>query len=358
MDHGTYDEYWTDQVVLRHLEGITHPILNVAGWFDAEDFYGPMSIYYTMEAENPNNQSTLVAGPWLHGGWRRMEGDHLGCVDFSTRTSRHFQREIQYPFFSYYLKDKGEWDAPEAVMFETGANRWHRFEAWPPENAVPTNIYFHHDGTLSFDPPGGEGSDQYVSDPAKPVPFSSEIRTTQGHLWMIEDQRFASTRPDVLVYQTAPLEEDVTIAGPVVANLFASTTGTDSDWIVKLIDVYPGNAPDSDFCSVPMGDFQMLLTGEIMRGKFRNSFSDPEPITPNQVVEYEIDLHDRFHTFLAGHRIMVQVQSTWFPVYDRNPHKFLDIYRAETDDFEPATQTVFRSAQHASHLVLRIMEQH
>ena len=240
-------------------------------------------------------------------------------------------------------------------MFETGANRWQRFDAWPPSNANPTNLYFHPEGVLSFDPPGAEGSDVYVSDPEKPVPFSSEIRTTQGHLWMIEDQRFAATRPDVLVYQTDPLTEDVTIAGPIIAKLFAATTGTDSDWIVKLIDVYPGDAPGSDHCSVPMGDFQMLLAGEILRGKFRNSFSSPEPITPNEVVEYEIDLRDRFHTFLTGHRIMVQVQSTWFPAYDRNPHKFLDIYRARTTDFVAATQTVFRSREFPSHLVLRVL---
>ena len=355
MDHGTYDEYWTSQVALHHLDGISHPILNVAGWFDSEDFYGPMSIYYTMESENAENRSTIVAGPWLHGGWRRMEGDHLGCVDFSSATSLYFQQEIQYPFFRYHLKGEGDWEAPEAVMFETGANRWQRFDAWPPSNANATNIYFHEDGRLSFDPPNAEGSDVYVSDPEKPVPFSSEIRTTQGHLWMIEDQRFAATRPDVLVYQTDPLTEDVTIAGPILANLYAATTGTDSDWIVKLVDVYPGDAPDNDYCSIPMGDFQMLLAGEIFRGKFRNSFEDPEPITPNEVVEYEIDLRDRFHTFLAGHRIMVQVQSTWFPVYDRNPHKFLDIYRAQTSDFEPATQTVYRSREFPSHLVLRVL---
>ena len=355
MDHGTYDEYWTRQVALNHLDGISHPILNVAGWFDAEDFYGPMSIYYTIEAENPENRSTLVAGPWLHGGWARMEGDHLGCIDFSTATSRYFRQEIQYPFFRYHLKGEGDWEPTEAVMFETGANRWRRFDAWPPDNAVPANLYFHAGGKLLFSPPGGEGLDVYDSDPAKPVPFSAEIRTTQGHLWMIEDQRFAATRPDVLVYQTDPLTEDVTIAGPIIAKLFAATTGTDSDWIVKLIDVYPGNAPDSDRCSVPMGDFQMLLAGEIMRGKFRNSFSDPEPIPPNDVVEYDIDLRDRFHTFLAGHRIMVQVQSTWFPVYDRNPHRFLDIYRAQTSDFEKATQEVYRSREFPSHLVLNIL---
>ncbi len=355
MEHGTYDDYWTRQVVLRNLTGISHPVLNVAGWFDAEDFYGPMSIYYTMERENPGNQSTIVVGPWLHGGWRSMEGDHLGCIGFGSETSRYFQRDVQYPFFSYHLKDRGHWDAPEAVMFETGTNEWKRFDAWPPSESVPTSLYFHRGGRLSFDAPGGGGSDVYVSDPNRPVPFSAEIRTTQGHLWMIEDQRFAATRPDVLVYQTDPLTEDVTIAGPIIAKLFASTTGTDADWIVKLIDVFPGDAPDNEYCDTRMGDFQMLLTGEILRGKFRDSFAVPEAIVPNQVTEYEIDLRDRFHTFRKGHRIMVQVHSTWFPVYDRNPQQFMDIYRAELSDFTPATQTIHRSQEYPSHLVLRVV---
>jgi putative CocE/NonD family hydrolase len=355
MEHGTYDEYWTRQVALRDLDGISHPILNVAGWFDAEDFYGPMSIYRTLEEENPGNQSTLAAGPWLHGGWRSMDGDRLGCIDFGSATSRYFQQHIQYPFFSHYLKDTGDWDAPEAVLFETGGNQWRRFDAWPPRDAVPTDLYFRTGGRLSFDPPTGDGVDTYVSDPAKPVPFSAEIRTTQGHLWMIEDQRFASTRPDVLVYQTEPLEEDITIAGPILARLFASTTGTDADWIVKLIDVYPGDAPEDPQCATAMGDFQMLLAGEILRGKFRNSFADPEPVVPGEITAYEIDLRDRFHTFRRGHRIMVQIQSTWFPVYDRNPQRFMDIYRARPSDFQSATQAVSRSGEHPSRLVLRVL---
>ncbi len=355
MEHGTYDEYWTRQVALRDLDGISHPILNVAGWFDAEDFYGPMSIYRTLEEENPGNQSTIAAGPWLHGGWRSMDGNRLGCIDFGSATSRYFQQNIQYPFFSHYLKDKGDWDAPEAVLFETGANQWRRFDAWPPRDAVPTDLYLRAGGRLSFDPPTGDGVDSYVSDPAKPVPFSAEIRTTQGHLWMIEDQRFAATRPDVLVYQTEPLEEDITIAGPILARLFASTTGTDADWVVKLIDVYPGDAPEDPQCATTMGDFQMLLAGEILRGKFRNSFANPEPVVPGEITAYEIDLRDRFHTFRRGHRIMVQIQSTWFPVYDRNPQRFMDIYRARPSDFQSATQAVSRSGEHPSRLVLRVL---
>lgn len=359
MEHGTYDEYWQSQNALNYLKDIKHPILNVAGWFDAEDFYGPMSIYYTIEKENPENKSTLVVGPWLHGGWRSMEGDHLGCIDFGSKTSKYFQGEIQYPFFNNYLKDKGDWKAPEAVVFETGTNEWKTYDHWPPEGVETTKLYFHQGGKLLFKPPEDSASnayDSYISDPDKPVPFSSEIRTTQGHLWMIEDQRFVATRPDVLVYQTDVLKEDVTIAGPIIASLQVSTTGTDSDWIVKLIDVYPGNARKSDYCDVRMGDFQMLLAGEIFRAKFRKSFVKPEPMVPNKVTKIEFDLRDKYHTFRKGHRIMVQVHSTWFPVYDRNPQKFVDIYFAKPSDFQKATQKVYRSAKFPSHLILGVLK--
>ncbi len=359
MEHGVYDEYWKRQNVLQYLKNIKHPVLNVAGWFDAEDFYGPMSIYYTLEKENPENKSTLVVGPWLHGGWYSMEGDSLGCVDFGSKTSRYFQKEIQYPFFSYYLKDKGEWSSPEAVVFETGRNVWMKHDRWPPPGLVETRLYLREGGRLSFEPPleeGEEAFDCYLSDPQKPVPFSPEIRTTQGHLWMIEDQRFAATRPDVLVYETQPLEEEVTIAGPIIASLFVSTSGTDSDWVVKLIDVYPGRAPQSKYCKIPMGDFQMLLAGEIMRGKFRHSFVYPEPMVPGEITKIEFDLRDRYHTFLKGHRIMVQIQSSWFPVYDRNPQKFVDIYHARPSDFIKATQKVYRSSTYPSSLILGVLK--
>jgi putative CocE/NonD family hydrolase len=359
MEHGVYDEYWQRQNALRHLKGIKHPILNVAGWFDAEDFYGPLSIYYTIEKENPRNKSTLVVGPWLHGGWRSMDGDHLGCIDFGSKTSKYFQKEIQFPFFSYYLKDKGDWRASEAVVFETGTNIWKSFDHWPPKRIVRSKLYLHPQGKLSFVPPEARTSDacdSYISDPDKPVPFSAEIRTTQGHLWMVEDQRFVATRPDVLVYQTDVLQKDVTIAGPIIASLMVSTTGTDSDWIVKLIDVYPGKTLDSSYCEVKMGDFQMLVAGEIFRSKFRNSFTRPEPMVPDKVTKIEFDLKDKYHTFRKGHRIMVQVHSTWFPVYDRNPQKFVDIYQAEPSDFQKATQKVYRTAKYPSHLILGILE--
>jgi len=360
MEHGNYDEYWQKQDVLQHLNNIKHPILNVAGWFDAEDFYGPMSIYYTIEEKNPDNKSILVVGPWLHGGWARMDGDALGNIQFGSKTSVYFREEVEFPFFNYYLKDKGQLDLPEALVFETGLNQWKSYDQWPPKKATEKKLYFHASGKLSFTPPS-EKSDQafdsYISDPNKPVPFSAEIRTSQGSLWMVEDQRFAASRPDVLVYQSDVLTEDITIAGPIIASLYVSTTGTDADWVVKLIDVYPGDAPDNEPnpCNVRMGDFQMLLAGEVFRGKYRNSYEKPEPLVPNKVTRIEYDLRDKYHRFLKGHRIMVQVQSTWFPVIDRNSQKFVDIYHAKESDFQKATHKVYRSATYSSHLKLKVL---
>ena len=355
MEHGTYDEYWQRQNALPHLRDIDHPILNVAGWFDTEDFYGPMSIYRTIEAENPGTENTLAVGPWLHGGWRRMLGDELGCIEFGDSTSVHFQREVQLPFFEHHLREPGGWTAPEAVVFETGSNEWETHDTWPPDGVEDVSIYLREDGRLAFEPPTDDGSDSYVSDPDRPVPFSAEIRTTLGHLWKVEDQRFASTRPDVLVYTSDPLTEDLTIAGPILADIFVSTTGTDSDWVVKVIDVYPGDASASGSCGVPMGGFQMHLAGEIMRGRFRKSFTDPEPMVPGEVTPIHIDLRDRYHTFKAGHRVMVHVQSSWFPAYDRNPQRYVDIYRASPDDYQTATQTVFRSPEYPSRITVGIL---
>jgi putative CocE/NonD family hydrolase len=356
MEHPSYDEYWRRQNALLHLDGIEHAILNVAGWFDTEDFYGPMSIYRTVELENPGTENTLVAGPWLHGGWRGMLGDHLGCVDFDSETSAYFQTEVQLPFFEHHLRGVADWAPPEAIVFETGTNEWQQYDTWPPQGIEQAALYLGEDGGLSFEPPAaGDGADWYLSDPDKPVPFSAEHRTTLGHLWKVEDQRFASTRPDVLVYESEPLEEDLTIAGPILADVYVSTTGTDSDWIVKLIDVFPDDAPASSFCDVPMGGFQMHLAGEIMRGRFRESFREPRAMVPGEVTPIHIDLRDRFHTFRAGHRIMVQIQSSWFPAYDRNPQQFVDTYSAEPDDYVAATQTVYRSPRYPSRVTLPVL---
>ena len=385
MEHDTYDEYWQRQNALQHLGDIRHPILNVAGWFDTEDFYGPMSIYRTIEAENPGTENTLAVGPWLHGGWRRMYGDHLGCIEFGDETSLTFQREVQFPFFEHHLRGAGggdprgaegglggpdrdprgangdprgaaAWTAPEAFVFETGSNIWRTHDSWPPDGVEPVALYLADDRTLSFDPPSGpSGSDSYTSDPSRPVPFSAEERTTLGHLWKVEDQRFASSRPDVVVYQTEPLEADLTIAGPILADIFVSTTASDSDWIVKVIDVYPDDAPDSPFCEVPMGGYQMHLAGEIMRGRFRESFEHPEPMIPLQITPIHIDLRDRYHTFKAGHRIMVHIQSSWFPAYDRNPQRFVNTYSAAPEDYVTALQTVLRGPEYPSRVTLGVV---
>jgi putative CocE/NonD family hydrolase len=361
MEHPNYDSYWHDQNALKDLKNIKHAILNVAGWFDAEDFYGPMSIYYAIEKENPNNMSTLVVGPWLHGGWSSMDGESLGNIRFGSKTSLHYQKEVLFPFFNYYLKDRGPLNLSEAVVFETGKNVWKTYDRWPPRALATKNLYFHSNGKLSFDQVTDDSPaayDAYVSDPQKPVPFSAETRTTQGHLWMIEDQRFAANRPDVLVYQTDVLRENITIAGPIIASIHVATSGTDADYVVKLIDVYPSDAPDNqpNACNVKMGDFQMLLAGEVFRARFRNNYSKPEPMIPDQPVKLEFDLRDRNHTFLKGHRIMIQLQSSWFPVIDRNPHKFVDIYRAAPEDFQKATQRLYRSARFASHIKLNVLQ--
>lgn len=355
MEHGDYDEYWQKQNLLQHLDNITHPVLNVAGWFDAEDFYGPMSIYSTIEKKNPNNKNILVVGPWLHGGWGYMDGDELGDIKFDQKTGVHYREKVEFPFFMYHLKGEGELDLPEALVFETGANQWKSYDRWPPEGTTEKRLYLQAEGKLSFTPPAEPSEkafDTYTSDPDKPVPWSASIQNRQGHLWMVEDQRFAARRPDVLVYESDVLKEDITIAGPIIANLYVSTTGTDADWIVKLIDVYPSNAPDR------MGDYQMLLAGEVFRSKYRNSFKNPEPLVPNQVTKIEFDLRDKFHCFRKGHRIVVQIQSTWFPVIDRNPQKFVDIYQAKEEDFQKAVHSVYRSKEFPSHIKVEVKTDH
>jgi putative CocE/NonD family hydrolase len=358
MTHGNYDHYWQVQEVTQNLDHITHPVLNVAGWFDAEDFYGPMQIYYRLEEKNPTNKSTLVVGPWLHGGWNRTDGDFLGEIDFGQKTGSFFQEKIEFAFFNYYLKDKGTYSPDEAIVFETGSNQWRAYDHWPPKQTTQSNLYLINHRQLSFSPPTestDNAADSFISDPGKPVPWSSEIRTNQGHLWMIEDQRFAARRPDVLVYQSDVLDKEITIAGPIIANLFVSSSGTDADWIVKLIDVFPGNAP-ANRNALPMGDFQMLIGAEVFRSKYRNSFEHPHPLVPAQITEIKYDLRDKYHCFKKDHRIMVQIQSTWFPVIDRNPQKFINIYQAVEDDFQKATHTVYHSEKYPSHLEIYLLD--
>lgn len=358
MLHGKYDEYWQKRNALRYLKNIQHPVLNVAGWFDAEDFYGPMSIYYTIEKETANNQSTLVVGPWRHGGWARESGASLGDIRFDSNTAEYYRENVEFPFFHHHLKGENHPELAEAIVFETGSNRWTSYAHWPPKNARQVRLYLRKNGGLSFTQPrDATGFDSFVSDPDRPVPFSSEIRNTQGHTWMIEDQRFAARRPDVLVYESEPLQEDVLIAGPIIASLQVSTTGTDADWIVKLIDVYPPDAPDNSprGSRVRMGGYQMLLAGEVFRSKFRNSFETPTPMVSAEITQIEFDLRDKCHRFLKGHKIMVQVQSTWFPVIGRNPQKFVDTYHATQNDFQKADHQVYRSRENPSHMKLNVL---
>ena len=363
--HPNYDQFWQGQALISQLKKVTVPIMHVAGWWDQEDFYGPVKAYEVLEKTDTSHVNYLVAGPWNHGGWNRTLGDKLGNIDFGSPTSQYFRAEILRPWFAHYLKDKGKLNQPEAVTFETGSNRWTSFDAWPPRsNVSQRNIYFREGGQLSFDAPKGTGAefDSYTSDPAHPVPYRSrpvEPTYNPGNLggsrwstWLLEDQRFVADRPDVLTWETESLNEDVVIAGDIVAHLFASTSGTDSDWIVKLIDVYPESYPKDP----KMSGYQLMIADEILRGRFRRSFTTPEAIPANQVIEYAIDLHTSNHAFLKGHRIMVQVQSTWFPVYDRNPQKFVpNIFMARDADYIPATQRIFRSTRYPSHISLPIL---
>jgi len=361
MIHGTYDEYWQSRNVPKDLHNITHPVLIVASWFDAQDFRGPFRMYRSIEEKNPGNRSTMVIGPWLHGGWARMDGDTLGNISFGEKTGEYFRRNVELPFFNYYLKDEGKLALPEVLAFHTGANRWESLDHWPPRASEPKRLYLHGNGTLSFTPPEEAGAsaavDEYVSDPAKPVPFSAEVTTTEGHLFMVEDQRFMSTRPDVLVYQSAVLTEDLTVAGDIEANIAVSTTGTDGDWVVKLIDVYPGDAPDPrpNPQQIKMGGFQMLLAGDIQRAKFRKNPSRPEAMVPGEITPLAFSIGDKYHTFKKGHRVLVQIQSSWFPMFDRNPQTFVDIYHAKDSDYQRATHRVYRSRQQPSFLTLPVL---
>jgi hypothetical protein len=361
MEHGTYDDYWKSRNTLPHFKNIKPAIMTVAGWFDSEDKYGAVHLYHQIEKSSPGIKNIIVWGPWHHGGWARVDGDTLGNIRFETKTALWYRENVELKFFNYYLKDKGTMDLPEATAFMTGANEWRSFDAWPPREARPKNLYVAAHGRLSFSAPTDKSDkafDEYVSDPSRPVPFTNEITTAMGHVYMVEDQRFAWTRPDVLTYQTEPLDSDVTIAGPVQVELYGSTSGTDCDWIVKLIDVFPGNTPDPqpNPRGVRMGGFQMMLVSDVMRAKFRNSFEKPEPMKPNQVTRIAFELSDKLHRFLKGHKIMVQIQSTWFPLVDRNPGTFVDIYKTTPSTFRKTTQRVYRSAKYSTHLKLNVLD--
>lgn len=359
LEHPNYDAYWQARNIRPHLKNIRCAVMTVGGWFDAEDLFGPLETYRWTERLNPGITNLLVMGPWSHGAWGRGAGDRLGPLSFRANTSEFFQKQIELPFFRHFLKGDTNYILTEARIFETGTHQWRRFNAWPPTNVVARTLYFRPQGALAFSPPTEDANafDEYVSDPAKPVPTSNEPSTGYPTAYPVEDQRFVASRPDVLVYETEPLSEDLTFAGPLQATLHVSTTGTDADWVVKLIDVYPGNFPDPEPnpANVRLGGYQQLVRGEVFRGRFRSSFEKPEPFAPGRVTRVEFTLPDICHCFRSGHRVMVQVQSSWFPLVDRNPQTFVNIPTAKPEDFRKATHRVYRSGNAASGLMVNVL---
>jgi uncharacterized protein len=369
IEHDTYDAFWQTRAIAPHLKNVKAAVLTVGGWFDAEDPQGPFTTYHAIKKYNPNTFDGLVIGPWVHGGWARYDGKQLGRVSFDSKTGEYFREHIQFPFFEQQLKGvKPAQPIAEVTAFETGSNVWRRYTAWPPVQAKARTLYFGPNGTLTWQqPPAAGGFDEYVSDPNKPVPYIGYPATSVPQEYMVSDQRFAATRPDVLVYQSDVLEDDVTVAGPVTPRLFVSTTGTDSDWVVKLIDVYPADYPageqparGSDVAPPrgTMAGYQQLVRGNPLRGKFRNGFDRPQPFVPGKVEAISYHLGDVNHTFRRGHRIMVQVQSSWFPLVDLNPQTFVTIPKAKPDDFKAATQRVYHAAQTPSGLQLLVLPAH
>jgi uncharacterized protein len=362
VTHPNYDAFWKKEAMPYILKKPTVPNLNVAGWWDQEDAYGPMKIYELLEKNDPDHLNYLVAGPWNHGGWARTIGKSLGAIPFGSDTSLYFRQKIEAPWFAYWLKGKGSLPLKEALLFQTGSDKWVQFDSWPPKNAPSRELYFHEDGKLSFEAPqaaGPQSFDSYISDPAHPVPYRHrpiDMTYPDDHpgawpTWLVEDQRFVDNRPDVLTWQTDELTEDLTLTGSVTAKLFASTSGSDSDWIVKLIDVYPEKYPDD----WKLSGYELMIADEVFRGRFRKSFEKPEPITPDAITPFTIDLHTANHVFKKGHRIMVQVQSTWFPIIDRNPQKFVpNIFEAQESDYQRATQRIYRSKEYPSGVVISV----
>jgi putative CocE/NonD family hydrolase len=369
--HDTYDDYWRARNLAPHMKNIHCAVLTVGGWFDAEDLQGPFSTFHAIDQYNSGIFNGLVVGPWVHGGWYRYDGNHLGSVSFASNTGEYYRKNILFPFFEQYLKGNGNAKLPKAYVFETGTNVWRQYSSWPPGTATKRTLYFQPSGGLSFSPPAAAAYDEYTSDPDKPVPFISYTSLDVPQEYMVADQRFATTRTDVLVYQTPPLEEDITIAGPISPQLFVSTSGTDSDFDVKVIDVYPPDYPEPEPVkpkreqrreqkdvpppTITLGGYQQLVRGEPFRGKFRHSFEKPEPFTPGKVEEITFAMPDVNHTFRRGHRIMVQVESSWFPLTDRNPQTFVDIPHAKPSDFVKATERVYHTPQQASGIVVNVL---
>ncbi len=362
MEHPDYDAWWKAHNTRGGLYHVKPAMLEVGGLFDAEDCFGAWNVYKSIEKQSPATKNKLVIGPWFHGQWAGGDGTHLGNVQFGSNTSLWFQKNREIPFFNYYLKGKGSLDSmAKATVFFTGENQWHEFKQWPPENMQPANLYLHEDNRLSFQKPAkANSSDEYVSDPAKPVPYTEGVHEDRTREYMTDDQRFTAYRPDVLIYKTDTLAADLTLAGPVMVDLKVSISTTDADFVVKLIDVFPDNfeyeqQPDSHGPNYLMNGYQMLVRGDVMRGRYRNSFEKPEAFVPGKLSVIKYTMNDVAHTFKKGHRIMVQVQSTWFPLVDRNPQKFVNIYTCSDQDFQKTSIRVYHDAANASSIVLPVL---
>jgi putative CocE/NonD family hydrolase len=380
MNHGTYDLFWKRRDLSRHIDRVKSPVLTVGGWYDAEDLYGSLHVFQRIEVTSPGTENVLAMGPWAHGAWNDPDGgSSLGPILFGSSTSRYYQTEIEFPFFEKHLKNRGSWNPAKAIVFETGRNAWRELDAWPPRTARRRSLYPGSAGTLGFEEPRSRAMsfDEFVSDPADPVPYTSKISIDYPASFMIEDQRFVAGRADVVSYRSAPLENDLTIAGPIEVDLYVSTSGTDSDWVVKVIDEYPDRldrkasdaardrpspdrapaVPGRDPSHAPLdrlAGYQRLVRGDVMRGKFRESLENPKPFEPNRPTRVRFDMQDVYHTFLRGHRLMIQIQGSWFPLVDRNPQTFVDIYHARAGDFHRATQRVYHDRDRPSRINVRV----
>lgn len=359
MTHGNYDDYWKSQNVAAHFNNFKPVTMIVGGWYDSEDLYGPLKLYEAGEKSVPQN-TYIVMGPWTHGGWARSNGDTLGDIRWEQKASLWFRENIELPFFNYYLKGKGTNPLAEATIFETGGYKWHRFNEYPPANSKSENFYLQSDGSISKTASNNKNSfSEYVNDPNKPVPFTQDISISMGTLYKVEDQRFASRRPDVITFQTEILNDELTFVGAITAHISGSTSGTDCDWVVKVIDVYPDSAKDTkpNPRKAKMSGYQQLVRAEIMRSKYRDgNWSNPKAMIPNKITKVEFELQDIMHTFKRGHRLMIQIQSSWFPIADRNPGKFLDIYNADDSDFQKTTQRVYHSTENQTYISVRTMK--
>jgi putative CocE/NonD family hydrolase len=362
MEHPNYDDFWQSRSTLPHLKEISPAVLTVGGWYDGEDLSGALHTYKSIELNDPEAINTLVMGPWTHGGWSYPDYNNPSRIPFREEDKYFFQHEIEFPFFSYYLKGKGELDLPDAWVYETGSDQWRSYTTWPPENIEVKPLWLKEDGSLSWSAPElqTEAFDEYISDPHKPVPYTAPFlsaRPFYNGQYLSEDQRFAATRPDVLVYKGEVLEEELSLAGPIEVEIFVSTTGTDADWVVKVIDVFPDTAEQHGLNQreIEVGGYQMLIRGDIFRGKYRNSFENPEPFKPGEVTRVAFTLPDINHTFLEGHRIMIQIQSSWFPLFDRNPQTFTNIYECGEEAFQKANHKIYRSSAHPTNLKLPVI---